>query len=66
MRNNFVAKHAQKSGSGFHEDTNKPENDESYITVRCITCGTYTDIDVDEYHCPECDSINIIEIGGLS
>ena len=66
MKNNFVAKHAQKTGSGFHTEEFKPEQDDSFLTVLCRTCGQYSDIDENEYQCPQCDSKNVVEVGGLS
>lgn len=66
MKNNFVAKHAQRSGSGFHEDKSKPDKDSSDLTVYCLTCHEYSDILFVEYECPLCGSKLIKEIGGLS
>lgn len=66
MNNNFAAKHAQRSGSGYHSDKSRPEQDDSCVTVRCLTCGEYSDILHHELECPECGAAEIIEIGGLS
>ena len=66
MKNNFTAKHAQRSGSGYHSDKSKPEADHTEITVLCIHCGVYSDIEECDYECPVCGSNEILEIGGLS
>ncbi len=66
MKNNFVAKNAQRSGHGYHSDKSKPDvNDDDIITVRCLTCGEYSDILDHEIECPACGALEIIEIGGL-
>lgn len=65
MKNNFIAKHAQRSGSGFHSETSKPVNAPDGFCVKCLTCDAYSDIDMSEYNCPACGSTKIIEIGGL-
>lgn len=35
------------------------------LTVKCLTCHEYSDINENEYHCPHCGSHHIVEIGGL-
>jgi len=65
MKNNFVAKHAQTSGAGFHTEKSKPDLIDDTITVKCLTCCKYVDINHNEMRCPLCGSSNIIEIGGL-
>ena len=65
MKDNFVAKNSQRSGSGFHSDRSKPEPDHTEITVHCLTCGEYVDIEEYEYECPMCGSKAIVEVGGL-
>lgn len=64
MKNNFVAKNAQISGSGFHSEKRKPEVSAYDLTVRCGTCDTYSEIDKSELECPVCGSSTIIKIGG--
>jgi len=66
MKNNFVAKHAQRSGAGFHSDPSKPRLDDNLITIKCLSCGNFSDIEDHELDCPECGSKAIVEIGGLS
>jgi len=62
MKNNYTAKHAQRSGAGFHTEDNKPEPDDGIIAIKCLTCGEYSEIMDEEINCPECESYLIVEV----
>ena len=57
MKFNYTAKHAQRSGTGFHTETNKPDPvyaDELYV---CTACHKFDIFEKDEdLICGDCGS----------
>lgn len=57
MKNNFVAKHAQRSGAGFHSDKNKPDRQHDDRLYHCRDCHSFDTFTGDEeLVCERCGS----------
>ena len=63
MKNNFVAKHAQRSGAGFHKEKSKPEPFYKEEVYKCSDCnGLSTVYTEDELICEHCESNSLTPV----
>ena len=63
MKNNYVAKYAQRSGAGYHTEKNKPEPKYSDIVYHCRDCLSFSIIDhQSDAECEKCGSNKLTQI----